>query len=112
MIHKVIHKEPGVGIINGLWANSLGKGGILHIESYFQVTNNFLELKLTGLQGDVMKESMNVAKTLAWDLTSSAKQKSLLKKFEDTKQQGIHIHCPEGAVPKDGPSLGIEPSGQ
>ena len=64
------------------------------------------DLKLTGMQGDVMKESMNVAKTLAWNLTSDDNKKNLIEKFEKTKTQGIHIHCPEGAVPKDGPSAG------
>ena len=53
-----------------------------------------------------MKESMAIAKTLAWTLTSPKKQKSLVKHFETSKNQGIHIHCPEGAVPKDGPSAG------
>ena len=65
-----------------------------------------MDFKLTGSQGDVMKESMNVAKTMAWSLLTKEKQKSLVKHFEDTKLQGIHIHCPEGAVPKDGPSAG------
>ena len=104
--HKTIHDKSDIGIINGLWANALGMGGIIPIECNFFPSTNFLDFKLTGLQGDVMKESMNVAKTLAWDLTTNAKQKTMLKKFEDTKQQGIHIHCPEGAVPKDGPSAG------
>jgi ATP-dependent Lon protease len=104
--HKSIPKLSKPGIINGLWANSLGMGGIIPIECSFYPTNTFLEFKLTGLQGDVMKESMNVAKTLAWNLTPLNIQKSLLKKFEKTKLQGIHIHCPEGAVPKDGPSAG------
>ena len=49
---------------------------------------------------------MNVAKTLAWKLTSKTKKTKLVKEFEKTKLQGIHIHCPEGAVPKDGPSAG------
>ena len=106
MIHKVIHKDPGVGIINGLWANSLGMGGIIPIETTFFPSNTFLDFKLTGLQGDVMKESMNVAKTLAWKLTDKKIQLSLIKNFKTTKLQGIHIHCPEGAVPKDGPSAG------
>tara|TARA_B100001142_G_scaffold119904_1_gene121908 strand:+ start:8582 stop:11839 length:3258 start_codon:yes stop_codon:yes gene_type:complete len=106
MIHKVIHKEPGVGIINGLWANSLGMGGIIPIETSFFPSNTFLDFKLTGLQGDVMKESMNVAKTLAWKLTKKKTQLSLIKNFKTAKLQGIHIHCPEGAVPKDGPSAG------
>jgi len=101
-----IHTENKVGIINGLWANTLGKGGIIPIETIFFPTTNFLELKLTGLQGDVMKESMNVAKSLAWSLTSNSQKTFLLKVFNDTKCQGLHIHCPQGAVSKDGPSAG------
>ena len=101
-----IHEENQVGIINGLWANSLGKGGIIPIETNLFPTSNFLELKLTGLQGDVMKESMNVAKTLAWNLTNDKQKSMLLKKFNETKCQGLHVHCPQGAVSKDGPSAG------
>jgi ATP-dependent Lon protease len=101
-----IHKEPRSGIINGMWANALGKGGIIPIEVHRFPTSIFLDLRLTGMQGDVMKESMNVAKTIAWSLLDKKRQKKLLKDFEDTKLQGIHIHCPEGAVPKDGPSAG------
>ena len=56
---QVIHNKPMVGIINGLYANSLGNGGIIQIEASFFPTSTFLDLKLTGLQGDVMKESMN-----------------------------------------------------
>ena len=106
IIHKKIHDIPSVGIMNGLWANSSGMGGIIPIECFYWPSNNFMDLKLTGLQGDVMKESMNVAKTLAWKLTKKMKQKKLSTNFEKTKLQGIHIHCPEGAVPKDGPSAG------
>lgn len=106
IIYKEIHSEPKVGIMNGLWANALGMGGIIPIECTFFPSSTFLDLKLTGMQGDVMKESMNVAKTLAWKLLTKTKQKQLLKIFKDTKLQGIHIHCPEGATPKDGPSAG------
>uniref|UniRef100_A0A6C0KHS6 Lon proteolytic domain-containing protein n=1 Tax=viral metagenome TaxID=1070528 RepID=A0A6C0KHS6_9ZZZZ len=101
-----IAKTSEVGIINGLWANVLGKGGILSIETSFYLTSTFFDLKLTGMQGDVMKESMNVAKTLAWKLTSEKKQEKIIAQFEKSKLQGIHIHCPEGATPKDGPSAG------
>jgi ATP-dependent Lon protease len=101
-----IHKEPMVGIMNGMWANALGKGGIIPIESRFYPASSFLDFKLTGMQGDVMKESMTVAKTLAWSLTPKERQEELIKQFEETKNQGIHVHCPEGAVNKDGPSAG------
>ena len=101
-----IHKEPMVGIMNGMWANALGKGGIIPIEAKLYPASNFLDFKLTGMQGDVMKESMTVAKTLAWSLISKERQEQLIKDFEETKNQGIHIHCPEGAVSKDGPSAG------
>jgi len=104
--YKVIHKNNEIGIINGLWANSLGQGGIIPIQTSFFPTSTFLELKLTGMQGDVMKESMNVAKSLAYKLTTAKRQKELIKIFKDTNLQGLHIHCPEGAVPKDGPSAG------
>ena len=102
----LIHHKPTVGLINGLWANSLGMGGVLPIESSFIYSSNFLELKLTGMQGDVMKESMNVARTVAWNLLTKSQQEKLRVKMEDTKMQGIHIHCPDGATNKDGPSAG------
>ena len=106
IVHKKIPEKPQIGIMNGLWANSLGMGGIIPIECNYYPTQTFLDFKLTGLQGDVMKESMNVSKTLAWSLCSKQRQKTLLNQFEKTKLQGIHIHCPEGSVPKDGPSAG------
>jgi len=100
---KKIHAEPSKGVINGLWANALGKGGIIPIEVVKVPSINFLELKLTGMQGDVMKESMNVAKSLAWKLTI-APTKTQYEQIN--KSYGLHIHCPEGAVSKDGPSAG------
>lgn len=103
-----IHTEPLIGVINGMWANSVGKGGILPIEVSYYPCNTFLELKLTGMQGDVMKESMNVAKSLAWSLflRDSSQALVLQETLEKNKQQGLHIHVPEGATPKDGPSAG------
>ena len=101
------NEKPKVGIMNGLWANSFGLGGIITIETKWIPSNNFLDLKLTGMQGDVMKESMNVAKSLAWELTSNSNKQKIIKKWEKNKLLGgIHIHCPEGATPKDGPSAG------
>ena len=118
--HTSIHDNSTIGIINGLWANSIGCGGIIPIQVNFFPSSTYLELKLTGMQGDVMKESMNVAKTIAftlpiWNLDNNTdnnndndnnndhKQISYKEQFKDC---GIHIHCPEGATPKDGPSAG------
>jgi len=103
---KMVHKMAEIGVINGLWANAYGNGGIIPIQTMFYPTTSFLELRLTGMQGDVMKESMNVAKSLAWNLLPETKQEDLVRLFEKTKCQGLHIHCPEGAVSKDGPSAG------
>ena len=103
---KKIHENNEIGMINGLWANSLGMGGITPIQTLFYPSSTFLQLQLTGLQGDVMKESMNVAKTLAWNLTNDKLKSEWLRYFEETKCQGLHIHCPEGGISKDGPSAG------
>ena len=103
--HKLIHDKNEIGIINGLWANAYGNGGIIQIQTSFYPCETCLTLKLTGMQGDVMKESMNVALTKAWNKTSVDKQQEL-KTLWKNNNQGIHIHCPEGATPKDGPSAG------
>ena len=103
--HKKIHNKNKVGIINGLWANAQGKGGVIPIQANWRPSEKFLHLHLTGMQGDVMKESMNVALTLAWNLTSN-KIKDDIWTTQNHSLNGIHIHCPEGATPKDGPSAG------
>ena len=103
---KLIHSEHSVGTMNGLWANALGKGGIIPIEARFMIADKALDMKLTGSQGDVMKESMSVAKTLSFNLMSQPEKEKLMKILDTTSAKGIHIHCPEGAVPKDGPSAG------
>ena len=106
IINKKVGSEGRVGVINGLWANSVGSGGILSIEVSMFPSTTLMEFKLTGLQGDVMKESMNVAKTLACNLTEDGILKEYIERTKNLHMQGIHIHCPEGATPKDGPSAG------
>jgi endopeptidase La len=103
--HKKIHSENKVGIINGLWANALGKGGVIPIQANWRPSENFLHLHLTGMQGDVMKESMNVALTLAWNLTN-VKTRNKIQDEQKNCLNGVHIHCPEGATQKNGPSAG------
>lgn len=106
IINKKVGSEGRVGVINGLWANSVGSGGILSIEVSMFPSTTLMEFKLTGLQGDIMKESMNVAKTLACNLTEDGILKEYIERTKSLHMQGIHIHCPEGATPKDGPSAG------
>jgi ATP-dependent Lon protease len=102
---KKIHSESVIGMINGLWANSLGGGGTLPIQAKFFPSDMFLGLKLTGLQGEVMKESMNVALTVAWNLTSFENKEKIRQLYEE-KKYGMHIHVPDGGQKKDGPSAG------
>lgn len=106
IIEKKIPNKSNIGVINGLWANSMGQGGIIPIEAHFFPSSTLMELKLTGLQGDVMKESMTVAKTLASTIIESSIMIDKIKELVESKLQGIHIHCPEGSTPKDGPSAG------
>lgn len=89
-----------VGVVNGLAWTSVG-GDVLKIEAIKIVGKGMLEL--TGNLGDVMKESAKIALSV---------NKSLLDKKSKSKEQiynkyNIHIHVPEGATPKDGPSAGI-----
>jgi len=111
----VIQRQvPTIGVINGLYANQLGFGGVLPIEVSLQPSGSFLELQLTGLQGDVMKESMSVAKTLAISramicLDESGKNCIDSIAFDCEKRpykHGIHVHVPSGGTKKDGPSAG------
>ena len=74
IIIRKVPDESLVGYANGMYATSLGNGGTLPIHAKFFPSEQFLELKLTGLQQDVMKESMHVALTVAWNLTPETKK--------------------------------------
>ena len=81
-------------------------GGITIIEAFRTPTESKLSLELTGQQGDVMKESMKVSKTVAWNLIPKEIKKKIYNEMKDSGNFGIHLHCPEGSTPKDGPSAG------
>lgn len=91
--------EDEVGIVRGLAWTSVG-GDTLEIE--VGVMPGKGELVLTGQMGDVMKES---ARTGISYIRSISKAHNVPEKFFE--EHDIHIHIPEGAVPKDGPSAGI-----
>jgi ATP-dependent Lon protease len=103
---KVIVKNPLVGVINGMYASTVGVGGITCIECFRIPNSNPFALELTGNQGKVMKESMSVSKTVAWNILSFEHQQVLQNDWKKNGSWGLHLHCPEGSVPKDGPSAG------
>jgi len=92
-------KINSVGIVNGLAWTSVG-GDVLKIETAkFAGKGN---MTLTGNMGDVMKESARIAHSVVKGLIDKKKLKNATFKNYD-----IHMHIPEGATPKDGPSAGI-----
>lgn len=95
-----IYTRTPVGVCMGLAWTSYG-GATLYVES-IKVLGEKTEMKLTGQAGSVMKESSEIA----WSYLHSALHKYAPNHtfFEKTQ---VHIHIPEGATPKDGPSAGI-----
>lgn len=94
-----ISKEDKVGVANGLAWTSVG-GTMLTIEASTMEGKGNVEF--TGSLGDVMKESGQAAMSY---IRAHAKDLGIRGKFYDNKD--IHVHIPEGATPKDGPSAGI-----
>jgi len=103
--YKTIHTKPMIGVINGMYATTACFGGIVPI----QIIGNHdgkskkFSLRLTGNQKKIMKESIKYSFTTAINLLSSKGK----KKFFSNYPNGLHIHTPEAATPKDGPSAGV-----
>jgi ATP-dependent Lon protease len=91
--------QPRIGSVTGLAWTSVG-GEILNVD--VTIMSGSEKLTLTGQMGDVMKESAHAALSY---LRSNARRLHLPDQF--TKGKEIHIHLPEGAIPKDGPSAGV-----
>ena len=93
------NEQDEIGIVRGLAWTSVG-GDTLQIE--VNVMPGKGDIKLTGQLGDVMKESAQIGLSY---IRAISKKWGIDKEF--FKENDIHIHVPEGAVPKDGPSAGI-----
>ncbi|KAL6795291.1 Lon protease C-terminal proteolytic domain-containing protein [Trichoderma sp. SZMC 28012] len=102
---EIAEKTSRPGIVTGLVAYSTGgNGSILFIEVADMPGNG--RVQLTGKLGDVLKESVEVA--LTW-VKAHAFELGLTPEphVDIMKDRSIHVHCPSGAIPKDGPSSGI-----
>ena len=105
LIPKKIHSSPHIGLVNGLYATTTGVGGITIIEIFKTIGDSHMSMHLTGKQGDVMKESMNCSRTLAWNIIPD-KVKEMINEEGKKNKWSFHIHCPDTSTPKDGPSAG------
>lgn len=94
------YDRPPVGVCMGLAWTALG-GATLYVETS-KTPSEKTTMKLTGQAGDVMKESAQIA----WSFLHS-KKREFAPKIEFFEKSEVHIHIPEGATPKDGPSAGI-----
>ncbi len=97
--HDKIEGNEGVGLVTGLAWTEMG-GEILFVES--SVAKGKGVLSMTGNLGDVMKESAQIG----WQYIKAHPELAGLT-TEQFMEKDIHVHVPEGAVPKDGPSAGI-----
>lgn len=104
-IHLTVHPTDGIGMVNGLWANSLGQGGVLPIESTLIPTKELMTVKATGSLGEVIKESIDVALSVAWNKLDENIKNMWMTKWAKTPEC-FHIHCPDGSTGKEGPSAG------
>ena len=97
--HGLAEKTDQVGVVTGLAWTSVG-GELLHIEALRLPGKG--RMKTTGKLGDVMKESIEAASSFVRSISPEIGVKPT--KFESSD---IHVHVPEGATPKDGPSAGV-----
>lgn len=102
---EIAEKHGRPGVVTGLVAYSTGgQGSILFIEVADMPGNG--RVQLTGKLGDVLKESVEVA--LTWVKAHSYELGLTPDPNEDImKSRSLHVHCPSGAIPKDGPSAGL-----
>ena len=98
-----IPPKAQVGWVNGLYATSIGTGGITVIQVFNTPSDQKYHLEITGKLGDVMKESIKCAKTISWGIYSESEK---IKVNEFWRSNALHVHFPAAGTSKDGPSAG------
>ncbi len=96
---EAARQQLPAGVVAGLAVTSVG-GDVLYVEA--QTLPGGKGLSLTGQLGDVMRESAEIARNLLWG--EASRFGITARRFDEN---GVHIHVPAGATPKDGPSAGI-----
>jgi ATP-dependent Lon protease len=99
-----IPKKSQIGWVNGLYATSVGTGGITVIQAFDTPSDKKYSLELTGKLGDVMKESVRCAKTIGWRIFHKDDKERVNQEWSDN---ALHIHFPAAGTSKDGPSAGV-----
>lgn len=100
---EAVSKDDKIGVVNGLAWTAVG-GDVLKVEAV-KLQKGKGHITITGSLGDVMKESASIAHSIVKNMIENKQIKGV--DSESVAKYDIHIHVPDGATPKDGPSAGV-----
>lgn len=104
-VEESLNFENKVGCINGMWANDyVMVGGVIQIETKFVYSTENFKLILTGNAQKIMAESVEIAKTVAWNLLTNNEKQNLIQKWSQISE-GVHVNF-LSSIEKEGPSAG------
>ncbi len=103
---NLIHKNPEVGLVNGLYATTSGVGGLTPIQVMKYPSHKMFDLTITGQQGEVMKESVMYALRIAYGMLTEEEKTKILDDSKNNNNFGLLVHTPDAGTKKDGPSAG------
>jgi ATP-dependent Lon protease len=101
-----IHSIPEIGMVNGLYASTSGVGGLTVIQVMKYPSDKMMDLTITGQQGEVMKESVEYAMKIAYNMLTESEKNKIQEDSRNKNNFGLLIHTPDAATKKDGPSAG------
>lgn len=105
--HETIITKPTTNIINGLYATSMGIGGIIKLQVLEFPTTNRYEVKINGSAQDVMKQSTTSALTIANHILSTKAKKIINLRMEEEGNFGLNFLMGDHSTPIEGPSAGV-----